>query len=139
MKRIELSIKTLSPLAIGKQKPGGSINEVEQYIPGSVLRGAIAKHILQRAGMELENLAANGGDFADLFLAENPTIFQNAYSAVAKVGSKHQIVNNTIKVLPATAVSSKANPGFLPKAHGVFDTLIDFYCAEQFQHPYDPS
>ncbi|WP_414573278.1 CRISPR-associated RAMP protein Csx10 [Nostoc sp. CCY 9925] len=139
MKRIELTITALSPLAIGKQKPGGSINEVEQYIPGSVLRGAIAKHILQRTGMELENLAANGGDFADLFLAENPAIFQNAYPAVAKVGSKHQIVNNTIKVLPTTAVSSKANPGFFPKGHGVFDTLIDWFCAEQFNHPYDPS
>ncbi len=139
MKRIELTITALSPLAIGKQKPGGSINEVEQYIPGSVLRGAIAKHILHRAGMELENLAANGGDFTQLFLEENPAIFQNAYPAVGKVGSKHQIVNNTIKVLPATAVSSKANPGFLSKGHGVFDTLIDFFCAEQFNHPYDPS
>lgn len=139
MKRIELTITALSPLAIGRQKPGGSINEVEQYIPGSVLRGAIAKHILQRAGMELANLAANGGDFADLFLVDNPAIFQNAYPAVGKVGSKHQIVNNTIKVLPATAVSSKAKPGFLPKGHGVFDTLIDSFCAEQFNHPYDPS
>jgi len=139
MKRIELTIKALSPLAIGKQKPGGSINEVARYIPGSVLRGAIAKHILQRAGRELENLATNGGDFADLFLAENPAIFQNAYPAVAKVGSKHQVVDNNIKVLPATAVSSKANPGFLPKGHGVFDTLIDSFCAEQFQHSYDPS
>lgn len=139
MKRIELTIKALSPLAIGKQKPGGSINEAERYIPGSVLRGAIAKHILQRAGRELENLATNGGDFADLFLAENPAIFQNAYPAVAKVGSKHQVVDNNIKVLPATAVSSKANPGFLPKGHGVFDTLIDSFCAEQFQHSYDPS
>lgn len=139
MKRIELTIKALSPLAIGKQKPGGSINEVEQYIPGSVLRGAIAKHILQRAGMELENLAAKGGDFAHLFLEENAAIFQNAYPAVAKIGTKHQIVNNTIKVLPATAVSSKANPGFLPKGYGVFDTLIDWFCAEQFNHPYDPS
>lgn len=71
MKRIELTITALSPLAIGRQKPGGSINEVEQYIPGSVLRGAIAKHILHHAGMELENLAANGGDFAQLFLADN--------------------------------------------------------------------
>ncbi|MCW5314973.1 CRISPR-associated RAMP protein Csx10 [Nostoc sp. KVJ3] len=139
MKRIELTITALSPLAIGRQKPGGSINEVEQYIPGSVLRGAIAKYILHRAGMELENLAANGGDFAELFLEENPAIFQNAYPAVAKVGSKYQILNNTIKVLPATAVSSKANPGFLHKGHGVFDTLIDSFCAEQFNHPYDPS
>ncbi len=139
MKRIELTITALSPLAIGKQKPGGSINEVEKYIPGSVLRGAIAKHILHRADMELENLAANGGDFALLFLEDDPAIFQNAYPAVGKVDSKYQIVNNTIKVLPATAVSSKANPGFLSGGHGVFDTLIDSFCAEQFNHPYDPS
>jgi CRISPR-associated protein Csx10 len=138
---IEVTITALSPLATGREKPGASISEVEQYIPGSVLRGVFAKHILQRMGMELENLDvdADDNDFQQLFLSENPAIFQNAYSAVAKVGNRYQVVEEAIAVLPATAVSSKANPGFIHNGHGVFDTLIDGFWAEQFNHPYDPS
>ena len=37
MKKINLEIKALSPLAIGRQKPGGSISEAESYIPGTVI------------------------------------------------------------------------------------------------------
>lgn len=65
--RIDLTITALSPLAIGRQKPGGSISEAEQYIPGSVLRGAIAKQILQRTGMNMK-----------IFLAVL-TIFSNCF------------------------------------------------------------
>ncbi|MEA5506227.1 CRISPR-associated RAMP protein Csx10 [Halotia wernerae UHCC 0503] len=140
--RIEITITALSPLAIGKEKPGGSINEVEKYIPGSVLRGAVAKQILQHhPGMELENLnvIADNNHFQQLFLNANPAIFQNAYSAVAKVEGVYQVVEDAIKVLPATAVSSKANPGFTGNNHGVFDTLIDSFCAENFNCSYDPS
>ncbi|MEH2181075.1 type III-D CRISPR-associated RAMP protein Csx10 [Nostoc sp.] len=139
-KRIEMTITALSPLAIGREKPGGSISEVEQYIPGSVLRGAIAKQILQTYGMELENLADSDNDFQQLFLDDNSAIFQNAYPAIAKDKQGYKLVHNTpIKVLPATAVSSKANPGFTSTGHGVFDTLIDSFCAGQFHYPYDPS
>lgn len=42
MKEIQLTIKALSPLAVGRQKPGGSISEAQDYIPGSVIRGAIS-------------------------------------------------------------------------------------------------
>jgi CRISPR-associated protein Csx10 len=139
---ISIKITALSPLAIGKEKPGGSISEVEKYIPGSVLRGAVAKQILQRhSGMELENLdvVADKNHFQQLFLDENPAIFQNAYPAVALFGDRYQVVEDAIKVLPATAVSSKANPGFIAKNHGVFDTLIDSFCAEKFNYSYDPS
>ncbi len=143
-KRIQLTITALSPLAIGREKPGGSVSEVEKYIPGSVIRGAIAKEILSRyPGMEMQNLdvAAEDNHFQKLFLDENPAIFHNAYPAIAKVDDGYKKVENVpIKVLPATAVSSKANPGFITdKKHGVFDTLIDGFCADTFNHPYDPS
>ncbi|MCC3445280.1 MAG: CRISPR-associated RAMP protein Csx10, partial [Microcoleus sp. PH2017_03_ELD_O_A] len=46
MQRIELEIKVLSPLAIARQKPGGSISEAVDYIPGTVIRGAVAAQIL---------------------------------------------------------------------------------------------
>ncbi|PLZ05071.1 CRISPR-associated RAMP protein Csx10 [Fischerella thermalis] len=141
MTRLELTITALSPLAPGRQKPGGSVSEVENYISGSVLRGAIASQILQLSGQQSANLAENGGNFQTLFLGENPAIFGNAYPAVTKIDNKSIVVNQQIKVLPATAVSSKTNPGFTSSrsGHGVFDTLIDAFCATAYNQPYDPS
>ncbi|MEH2265929.1 type III-D CRISPR-associated RAMP protein Csx10 [Nostoc sp.] len=133
MKRINLEIKVLSPLAIGRQKPGGSVSEAESYIPGSVIRGAIAAVILKWANTPI----SDGDNFHELFLGENPAIFQNAYSANIKVQSE-------VRVLPATALSSKNKPGFKskpndPQHNGVFDTLIDRFCAEGYGHIYDPN
>ncbi|MGB5962493.1 MAG: CRISPR-associated RAMP protein Csx10 [Coleofasciculaceae cyanobacterium] len=143
MKQIKLTITALSALAIGKQKSEGSISEAESYIPGSVIRGAIAFQILRQANQKNVDLSENGGDFQSLFLAENSAIFQNAYPAIAKVGKdKFEYVPDDIYVLPATAVSSKTNPGFKTedkKRGGVFDTLIDRFCAESYNHPYDPN
>ena len=48
MNRIDLEIKARSPLAIGKQKPSSSVSEADEYISGSVIRGAIAAQILQQ-------------------------------------------------------------------------------------------
>lgn len=141
MTRLELIITALSPLAPGRQKPGGSVSEVENYISGSVLRGAIAHQILQLSGQQSANLAENGGNFQTLFLGENAAIFGNAYPAVTKIDNKSIVVNQQIKVLPATAVSSKTNPGFTSSrgGHGVFDILIDAFCAAAYNQPYDPS
>ncbi len=151
MKRIKLTITALSPLAIASKKPG-SVSEVEDHIPGSVIRGAIASQILeiskqQTPNIATQNLIENGGDFATLFLSDEPAIFQNAYPAVAKIKDESQkkselisqVVTDEIMVLPATAVSSKTNSGFKPKGNGVFDTLIDRFCAEAYNYPYDPS
>ena len=143
MKRIQLEIKALSPLAIARQKPGGSISEAENYIPGSVIRGAIAAQILKQSGHQSTNLAENGGDFQALFLGENPAIFQNAYPATIE-GKKQTIVQREVWVLPATALSSKNKSGFKrkendPEKNGVFDTLIDRFCAEGYGYPYDPT
>ncbi|MDJ0615362.1 MAG: CRISPR-associated RAMP protein Csx10 [Calothrix sp. MO_192.B10] len=154
MKQIKLKITALSPLAIAAKKPG-SVSEAEDHIPGSVIRGAIASHILQLSnqkipGVATENLASNGGEFAKLFLIDEPAIFQNAYPAVAKLVDEYnqnkrkpdlisQVVEDTVMVLPATAVSSKTNSGFKPEGNGVFDTLIDRFCAEAYNYPFDPS
>ncbi|BAZ81417.1 CRISPR-associated RAMP protein Csx10 [Sphaerospermopsis kisseleviana CS-549] len=144
MKRIKLTITALSPLAIAGKKPG-SVSEVEDHIPGSVIRGAIASQILeiskqQTPNIASQNLTENGGDFATIFLGDEPAIFQNAYPAVAKKSELiSQVVTDEIMVLPATAVSSKTKPGFKIKGNGVFDTLIDRFCAEAYDYPYDPS
>jgi len=132
MNQIQLEIIALSPLAIGRQKPGGSVSEAENYIPGSVVRGAIASEIIQQSGQQSTDLSTNGGDFQSLFLSQSPAIFQNAYPA-------EDAVNAEILVMPATAVSSKTTPGFKPKGNGVFDTLIDRFCAAGYGYPYDPN
>ncbi len=138
MKHIQLQIKALSPLAIARQKPGGSVSEVEDYIPGTVIRGAVAAQILQQSGHRSTNLAENGGDFQALFLGDEPAIFQNAYPAVLILDKT--VIQDDIRVLPATALSSKTKPGFKPeKNNGVFDTLIDRFCAECYGYPYDPN
>lgn len=126
MKKISLEIKALSPLAIGRQKPGGNISEAETFIPGSVIRGAVASQILKQANQEIEE----GDDFHKLFLSENPAIFLNAYPGNDKIKSE-------VRIIPATALSSKIKPGFKTKCHGVFDTLIDRFCAENYGQVYD--
>ena len=139
MKQIELFIKVLSALAIGRQKPGGSVSEAENYIPGTVIRGTIACQILQESGHNNANLSDNGGDFQALFLGESPAVFHNGYPSVAKVNKdESKVVTNEVLVLPSTAVSSKTESGFKPSGNGVFDTLIDRFCAEIFNYPYDP-
>ncbi|MBX9256495.1 CRISPR-associated RAMP protein Csx10 [Desmonostoc muscorum CCALA 125] len=159
MKRIKLKITALSPLAIAAKKPG-SVSEAEDHIPGSVIRGAIASHILQLSNLQTPRIAeinlAAGGEFATLFLGDEPAIFQNAYPAVAKIANKSflidrknpekekydiisQVVTDEVMVLPTTAVSSKTDSGFKPKDNGVFDTLIDRFCADAYNYPYDPS
>jgi len=140
MQRIELEIKALSALAIARQKAGGSIGEAVDYIPGTVIRGTVAAQILDLSNGRSADLSENGGDFQALFLSDNPAIFQNAYPALVingKIISKDRFEENG--VLPATALSSKNKPGFKPKNNGVFDTLIDRFCAEGYGYPYDPN
>ena len=150
MKCIQLEINALSPLAISRQKPGGSVSECEDYIPGSVIRGAVASEILKQSGQKFANLNKNGGDFHDLFLSDEPAIFQNAYPANVKAEKGRTFSQDRIKeikLLPATALSSKTKPGFCRKRNGkcsteykgVFDSLIDRFCAEYYGLPYDPN
>lgn len=142
MKHLDLIITAQAPLSVGQQK-FGSISETEHYIPGSVIRGAIATYLLRQTGHAQADLSSQGGDFQTLFLDPQAAIFQNAYPAIAKISdSQFKYVEEPVFVLPATAVSSKNNPGFKQvnsDKGGVFDTLIDRFCAEQYGHPYDPS
>lgn len=133
MKRIKLKIKALSPLAIG-QKKAGSVSEAGDYIPGTVIRGAIAGEILQQARQPLRtDFSQMPNHFQALFLAEGAAIFENAYPADPEKEAE-------VWVMPATALSSKTKPGFKSgENNGVFDTLIDRFCAEGCGHPYDPN
>ncbi|MBD2494465.1 CRISPR-associated RAMP protein Csx10 [Nostoc sp. FACHB-280] len=137
MKKINLEIKALSPLAIGRQKPGGNVSEVEQYIPGSVIRGAVASQILKRTNQSI----SDDDDFHQLFLGDKPAIFQNAYPGIITIYGDCVFKPN-VQVLPATVLSSKSKSGFKTgdsEKNGVFDTLIDRFCAEKYAQIYDPN
>lgn len=140
MKRIELTITALSPLAIGQRKPGGSVSEALDYIPGTIIRGAIAKEILGHAASE----PVEGDSFHKLFLDETAAVFCNGYSAIASLGSdRYALSPDPVKVLPASALSMKTESGFITpdntKKTGVFDSLIDSYCAREQGHFYTPN
>ena len=136
MKRIDLTITALSPLAIGQRKPGGSVSEALDYIPGTVIRGAIAKEILTHSSTPPEA----GDDFHRLFLDETAAVFCNGYPAIAQTNPGQYIARGqAIQVIPASALSSKTNSGFRPANAGVFDSLIDGYCATAQGHFYVPN
>lgn len=95
-----------------------------------MIRGALAAQMLRHPGVDPDH---PGGDFQTLFVDEEAAVFSNAYPA--SQGRRSH-------VLPATAVSSKTDPGFKAendKNGGVFDTLIDRFCAEGYGHLYDPN
>ncbi|NJO52008.1 MAG: CRISPR-associated RAMP protein Csx10 [Leptolyngbyaceae cyanobacterium RM2_2_4] len=146
MKRIELTITAEAPLAIGQRKPGASVSEATDYIPGTVVRGAIASLMIQQAQAAGQISTANADltqtddDFGTLFLSDDAAIFHNAYPAIAKTGEdEYTICPEEVCVLPATALSSKTSPGFTPKGSGVFDSLIDSFCAREQGHFYEPN
>lgn len=141
MKQIILTITAQAPLAIGQQKLGGSVSEALDYIPGSVIRGAIAAKILNQSDSQPEqDTNGNGDDFHKLFLDSNAAIFQNAYPAIAKTSEDHyEVIPGEIRLLPATALSSKTDGGFKPKNAGVFDSLIDSFCAREHGQFYEPN
>jgi CRISPR-associated protein Csx10 len=136
MKRIPLTITAQSPLAIGQRKPGGSVSEASDYISGTVIRGAIAKLILQHS----EHSPSEGDDFHSLFLNDQAAVFQNAYPAIAKHGEdEYALSGREVYLLPATALSSKTDSGFKPRKAGVFDSLIDSFCAREHGLFYEPN
>ncbi|MEN8445953.1 MAG: CRISPR-associated RAMP protein Csx10, partial [Cyanobacteria bacterium J06555_13] len=136
MNLIDLTITARSPLAIGQRKPGGSVSEAFDYIPGTVIRGAVAKEILRHSS----EAPQPGDDFHRLFLDETATVFQNAYPAIARPRPNEYFeAQGVVDVLPASALSSKINSGFQPRQSGVFDSLIDSFCATAQGHFYVPN
>ena len=134
MQRLNLTITAQAPLAIGQRKPGGSVSEASDYISGTVVRGAIAGKLLQYGTPE------DGDDFHKLFVDESAAIFQNAYPAIAQLGDDQYCLSpGETRVLPATALSSKTDSGFKPKKAGVFDALIDSFCAREQGLFYEPN
>ena len=141
-----------SPLAIGERKPGGQFRESWPYIPGSLVRGAVAEILLRGAkddhdcnGYHQDNPEQREGClFYRTFLGKAPALFGNAYPAPYD-GEYPAPGDGMPRVIPATAVTCKDRSGFArhsrsgcrladePEPHGVFDTLIDRLCCEELE------
>lgn len=121
---IHLVLKLESPLIISENRSDNILESVD-YIPGSVLRGALANAFLK------SDYKDNADLFREFFLNEKVR-FGNCY-----LGTEN------VTVLPATARSCKSFGGFVnPEAdpydpkHGVYDGLI-LYHAYQERLRYD--
>ncbi len=125
MRELLFEIVAEAPLAVNERKPGGSqFQEGLNYIPGRLVRGALATEVLHtcqdpnherdHAGCPQPALcrALFGGDL----------LFGDAHPLKQKIDGPF--------LLPATAVSCKDRSGFCGKGDGVFDTLIDRACWE---------
>jgi CRISPR-associated protein Csx10 len=135
MKPIQLSITAKSPLALGQAKTGSSVSNVESYIPGTVIRGAIAGTMLRQAQAEGQDFSQDSDSHFKTLFIDNQAIFHNAYPALTDGLELHP----DICVMPATVLSAKSSSGFKPRGNGVFDTLIDRFCAESYGMVYDPN
>jgi CRISPR/Cas system CSM-associated protein Csm3 (group 7 of RAMP superfamily) len=147
--QLQLVVTLHSPLAVGGRKPAGRIVEIISYIPGGLLRGAVAKKLLE-LGAHDDNCDENECDFCSLFLSNEQAIFRNCYpfSGLSRLcrddTEATNLLDNPTLVLPSTAVSCADNSGFLEydkngnpmvddfnDSHGVFDTLIDRLIVEE--------
>jgi CRISPR-associated protein Csx10 len=104
-----VTITAQGPLCFSARRPAEQFRESTEYVPGTVLRGAVAS-------LMVEDEQADSAAFQSLFVQERPALFTNAYVAPY--------------VLPVTAMSCKAESGFRPTGHGVKDTLIERLCVE---------
>ncbi len=129
---VRFVITAQAPLAINERKPGGSqYQEGLAYIPGRVLRGALANRVLRTCTDPYGRR-----DHVD---CPNPTLCralfdgQLRFSDIRPIGPASTTTDDrdTIlaRLLPSTAFSCKDEAGFRSDSehhgHGVFDTLLE--------------
>lgn len=127
MEQLDIYLEAQSPLLIGKGLARGNVQTSRDYVPGSVWRGTIAGIILDGLGLREHNgrpIADEALDpaFKDIFLGDNAARFGFLYpvrKCLEQVGQR-----NTLPI-PLMARTCKLNPGFKPKAHGVYDGVMN--------------
>lgn len=137
---IRVTITLRSPLLITAQQIG-FVRESESFIPGSVLRGSVARILLANCILDEkerhapESVPGHQGkcDFHRIFYADQPPRFGHAYPGLEP----------PIGVLPRTARTCKKHGGFRrdeadSERHGAFDTLIRQFLSETNGRPLIP-
>lgn len=134
MSTLSFIITAHAPLAVNERKPGGSqVQEGLDYIPGRVLRGALADLLLRTCTDPLGQQAHTNCPHPAICRAlfDGELLFRDA----RPVGYMAPVTH----LLPMTAFSCKDDGGFQTTAtnpgHGVFDTLIDRACWEAQASP----
>jgi CRISPR-associated protein Csx10 len=125
---LKVIITARAPLVFSERRPDGQFRASTTYVPGVVLRGALAQQFLDAAQQD-------HADFKRLFTAPDAPLFRNAYPAHYDKGSEGWA---SARPLPATAYSCKTESGF--EKHDVYDGLVDRLCCEQLgvKFPYLP-
>lgn len=128
---LNVNITARAPLVFSERRPDGQFRQSTRYVPGAVIRGALAQQLLDAGEHSKEH---PGEEFTALFMADDAPLFRNAYPALDAQGSGL----SGSRPLPATAYGCKAEGGFAK--HGVFDSLIDRLCREELKSriPYLP-
>ena len=135
MRQLRVIVEPKSPLVVGSGMDVGNVRESRSFIPGSVLRGALAQVILDSLGirkntgrkvkrtfLKAAEIADYEKSFKKVFLDGKTARFGNLYP--------FPLSDNTIPVdafpIPLTAFTCKPSPGFGKKdgEHGVFDLLL---------------
>jgi len=135
MARIDFQVRTLSPLYVGQLNPTGLYGATHHYLPGAVLRGALAEVLLAHCtqpdyGRSHDRCPDKDAcPFYALFGDGNRPIFHNAYPIAAPGGGPSY-------PMPLTALTCRSARGFCdPKKpeehHGVFDQLIALAACEE--------
>ncbi|HWW75418.1 MAG TPA: CRISPR-associated RAMP protein Csx10, partial [Pyrinomonadaceae bacterium] len=126
-----------APLVFSERRPGNQFRPSTAYVPGAVIRGALAQQFLD-AGREGDE------EFRALFTGSDAPLFRNAYPALFSHNAGVAAFAAS-RPLPATAYSCKTEPGLRKvrgrvRGHGVFDGLIDRLCCESLgvKVPYLP-
>lgn len=131
-----LHINSQSPLVLGDENNLGNNEQTMSYIPGAVIRGAIASKALSdcvnREYIEDHAHCPDKDDcpFWQLF-GQDDIYFGNAYPGMA----------GPVYPFPLTARTCKYYPGlrqediFLDEFHGVFDNLVERFVYELLSDP----
>jgi len=138
LKTCLLTIRPSSPLLIGDESGAGNYEQTADYIPGTVLRGALGERLLKASCTQPDHIRDHAAcpdrgtcAFWRVFGGENPPRFGNAYSASRGWGYP----------FPATARTCKYHPGYYTaetKGHGIFDTLVEQFAYDLVSDPRFP-
>jgi|GEM_PF-657808 len=122
------------PLLLGSGLPIGNVRSSEEFVAGSVWRGAVARVILERLGKRNYDGRSNPdptvpADFTTVFGGRSPARFGFLYPVV---GWQEMPLAHVTAPLPLTAHTCKRYPGFnKPRGHGVYDSLLNRLCHDE--------
>jgi CRISPR-associated protein Csx10 len=135
-----VTVRLRTPLSIGDESGTGNFEQVVDYVPGTVLRGAVGKQLLESSCTRRDHMRDHRGcpdrdtcAFWRVFGGKDAPQFGHAYPATRRWGFP----------FPATARTCKYHPGYYhvdanPEGHGVFDNLIEQFLYDVASDPSFP-